>query len=67
MAITINEFSQANTEHEHILGMAKAATAIAVLECEDDPYEFGRIQRSILSAMQKSFPEVINFKVEEVN
>jgi len=67
MSLTINEFVQANTEHERILGMAKAAAAIAALECADDPYEFERIHRSILTAMQQSFPEVFNFKAEEVN
>lgn len=58
--------NQVSAEHERILAMAKAAAAIAALKCADDPYEFARIQRSILTAMQQTFPEVFDFKTEEV-
>lgn len=67
MSLAINQVVQGKTEHESIVAMAKAAAAIAALECADDPYEFGRIQRAILTAMQQSFPEVFDFKVEEVS
>ena len=62
-----NLFRRPKTESERFVEMAKAIAAIAALECADDLCEFGRIQRSILTAMQQSFPEVFDFKVEEVS
>lgn len=67
MSLAIKQVAQGNTEHESIMAMAKAAAAIAALECADDPHEFSRIQRAILTAMQQSFPDVFDFKMEEVS
>ena len=66
MAFLSDQFMQANSEHVRIIVMAKAAAAIAALECADDPYEFARIQRSILTAMQQTFPEVLGFDATEL-
>lgn len=66
MSFLRTEALQAETEHDRMLAMAKAAAAIAALECADDPYEFTRIQRSILTALQQTFPDVFDFKTEEV-
>ena len=66
MAFLSNHIVQANSEHDRIIAMAKAAAAIAALKCADDPYEFARIQRSILTAMQQTFPEILGFDAEEV-
>jgi hypothetical protein len=66
MAFLGNQVLQADAEHDRILAMAKAAAAIAALECADNPYEFARIQRSILTAMEQTFPEVFDFAAEEV-
>jgi hypothetical protein len=54
------------TEHDRILEIAKAAAAIAALECAEDPYEFAQIQRSILTAMQQTFPEIFDFYATEL-
>lgn len=67
MSFLGNQVIKADAEHDRMLAMAKAAAAIAALECADDPYEFARIQRSILTAMQQTFPEVFDFKAEEVD
>ena len=66
MAFLSNHVVQADSEHDRIIAMAKAAAAIAALECADDPYEFARIQRSILTAMQQTFPEVLGFDATEL-
>jgi len=66
MAFLSDQVMQADSEHDRIIEMAKAAAAIAALECADDRYEFARIQRSILTAMQQSFPEFLGFDAEEV-
>ena len=58
---------EATTEHDCILEIAKAAAAIAALECAEDPYEFAQIQRSILTAMQQTFPDVFDFDFQEVS
>ena len=57
---------KATTEHDCILEIAKAAAAIAALECAEDPYEFAQIQRSILTAMQQTFPEIFDFDATEL-
>ena len=66
MAFLSNHVVQADSEHDRIIEMAKAAAAIAAPECADDPYEFARIQRSILTAMQQTFPDVFDFDFQEV-
>ena len=67
MAFLSNHIVQADSKHDRIIEMAKAAAAIAALECADDTYEFARIQRSILTAMQQTFPEIFDFDAEEVD
>ena len=66
MAFLSNHVVQADSEHDRIIEMAKAAAAIAALECADDRYEFARIQRSILTAMQQTFPEIFDFDATEL-
>ena len=67
MAFLSDQVMHANSDHDRIIAMAKAAAAIAALECADNPYEFARIQRSILTAMQQTFPEIFDFDAEEVD
>ena len=62
-----NPFWRRGTETERIFEMAKAIAAIAALECADDAYEFGRIQRSILATLEQSFPHFFGTTKEEVD
>ncbi|MCP9902751.1 hypothetical protein KBY85_01155 [Cyanobium sp. BA5m-10] len=67
MALLSNHVVQADDAgHDRMLTMAKAAAAIAALECADDRYEFARIHRSILTAMQQTFPEIFDFDATEL-
>lgn len=62
-----NLFRRPKTESERFVEMAKAIAAIAALECADDLCEFGRIQRSILTALQQNFPEIYLDTTEELD
>lgn len=45
--------------------LALVAAQTAALECADDPAEFARIHRAILTAMQQTFPELKALACEE--
>ena len=66
MVFPSNQGVEATTEHDRILEIAKAAAAIAALECAENLYEFAQIQRSILTAMQQTFPEIFDFYATEL-
>jgi hypothetical protein len=66
MTSTITPFRRGRSEPEQFTALARVAAAVAALECADDPYEFGRIQRAILTTMHQTFPEAFAFNDEEV-
>jgi hypothetical protein len=66
MTSKISPFRTGHSEPEQFTAMARVAAAVAALECADDPYEFGRIHRAILTAMHQTFPGAFVFNDEEV-
>ncbi len=54
-----------NIKSSEFRELARVAAQTAALECADDPYEFGRIQRAVLTAMQQAYPEACDFGDEE--
>ena len=54
-----------NVKNSEFRELALIAAQTAALECADDPYEFGRIQRAVLTAMSQAFPEARDLSEEE--
>lgn len=55
------------TDHQppQFSALARIAAQTAAHECADDPAEFARIHRAILTAMQQTFPELKALACEE--
>ena len=66
MTPSTSPFLKGALEPDQFTAVARVAAAVAALECADDPYEFGRINRAILAAMHQTFPESFAFNEEEV-